>query len=875
MHFIRKISSFPYPGLRVKTFPLISLLCFLTCYEIRAQIVDNFSDGNFNLNPSWYGSTDDFIVNASGQLQLNARAAGKSSLYTNFEVSPNQNTTWEFYVKQSFAPSGANFGRFYLMSDVADFSGSLNGYFLQFGEAGSGDAIELFRQTGTVFTSICRASAGVIASPFALLVRVTRENNGDWRLMIAYDGTSNFVAEAFGRDNVHQVSHFTGVLCTYTITNVQRFYYDDFYLSTIDAGDVSAPEVLSLEVMTSSRLKVTFSEEMDSVSVSDPLMYFVPEISVRAEISELQADKRTVMLSFSDEFRNGYQHTLQVHGVADVPGNVLKDTAIAFLFFDPRPTEFKDIILTEILADPSPPVALPEAEYVELYNRSSHPVDLSGWTISDESTSAQLGALILLPGAYVVLTNASEKFEGFRDVMDVSLPSLNNSGDVVALKDAGGVIVDSVAYSDSWYSKDAEDGGRALELIDTENLCAGSRNWAVSESRSGGTPGAENSVKASLADNIGPVVWSVAPSDSITLHISFNEALDHHVPPVDRFRIYPETGIASARFTDSSLANVTLILGTPLRRGETYTLTIHGIYDCSGNLLQDEMSSSQFLIPEQAEKEDIVINEILFNPMAQGVDFVEVYNRSGKVIDLKNWSLANSHNQNLVNPVILPAALSIIRPGEYRAFTEDVNVLKGEYIAGQESAFRETDLPALNDDEGQIVLRDDSGRTIDSVFYSEDYHSPFVRDSEGISLERISVLSPGIGSSNWRSASAQTGFATPGYANSNARTQRLLEETVTIEPEVIQPGDDLLSFSLIKYQFAHGGLMANVMVLDQQGRSIRQLALSELLGIEGFFRWDGDLDDGSAASVGYYVVQFEIFNADGMVQVIRKRLAIF
>ncbi|HEU5146106.1 MAG TPA: hypothetical protein VFT90_05295, partial [Chryseosolibacter sp.] len=185
------------------------------------------------------------------------------------------------------------------------------------------------------------------------------------------------------------------------------------------------------------------------------------------------------------------------------------------------------------------------------------------------------------------------------------------------------------------------------------------------------------------------------------------------------------------------------------------------------------------------------------------------------------------------------------------------------------------DLPPLNDDEGQVVLRNDLGRMIDSVYYSETYHNPFVKDGEGISLERISPFSPGIESDNWRSASGTSGFATPGYVNSNARAEVVSEDMVRIEPEVIQPELASLSYALIKYQLERGGVMANVRVVDQQGRCIRQIASNELLGAAGFFRWDGDQDNGSAAAIGYYIVWFEIFDADGMVQVIRKRIAIF
>ena len=38
---------------------------------VKAQFTENFADGDFTANPAWGGSTSDYIVNASFQLQSN------------------------------------------------------------------------------------------------------------------------------------------------------------------------------------------------------------------------------------------------------------------------------------------------------------------------------------------------------------------------------------------------------------------------------------------------------------------------------------------------------------------------------------------------------------------------------------------------------------------------------------------------------------------------------------------------------------------------------------------------------------------------------------------------------------------------------------
>ena len=83
------------------------------------------------------------------------------------------------------------------------------------------------------------------------------------------------------------------------------------------------------------------------------------------------------------------------------------------------------------------------------------------------------------------------------------------------------------------------------------------------------------------------------------------------------------------------------------------------------------------------------------------------------------------------------------------------------------------------------------------------------------------------------------------------------------------------SFARIIYRFDRGGFIANVRIFDAHGRPIRAIAENQLLGAEGFFRWDGDQDDGAVARRGYYVVWFEIFDGQGNVKTFRKRLAIY
>src|SRR5882672_6250076 len=100
---------------------------------------------------------------------------------------------------------------------------------MQVGEAGSLDAIQLFKQSGSALTSVCRGTNGAIAASFVARVKVMRDNTGLWSLYVDYTGGTNFALDASNTDTSVNSSSFCGVRCVYTISNATKFYYDDFY----------------------------------------------------------------------------------------------------------------------------------------------------------------------------------------------------------------------------------------------------------------------------------------------------------------------------------------------------------------------------------------------------------------------------------------------------------------------------------------------------------------------------------------------------------------------------------------------------------------------------------------------------------------------
>ncbi len=852
-----------------------AFLLLLLSQQSFAQFTDTFSDGDFTTNPRWIGTENKFII-SSNQLKLQADAIASTAYLSTTSLAIN-NASWEFFVKLAFNPSSTNYIRVFLVSDSANVSGSVNGYYVMLGN--TADEISLYRQSGTIRTKIIDGVDARLNIPTSSTkVKVTRDATGNWQLFSDVGLTGIYTSEGSAVDATHLASNYFGIFCNYTATRSDKFFVDDFTVIGNPVVDNTPPTITALNVISSAELELIFSEKVGAISAQKIENYSASNSIGNPATATLQADGKTIRLSFAQDFLNGIESLLNVSGIKDLAGNEMTAIAKPFLYFENFPVFYKDVIITEIFADPSPQIKLPNAEYIELFNRSEHAIDITNWTFTDGSSQAIFTAKILLPNKYLILTSTTNaaSFFTYGDVLSLSnFPTLNNSGDALVVRNAAGLVIDSVNYSDSWYlDSDKKEGGWSLELIDPTNPCGEKENWIASENSNGGTPGKQNSVFANKPDLTGPKLLSAIPLSSTVLQLHFNEKLENEIPILSQFEIDPVVNITAVSFTNASLKEINLQVETILPE-TPYTIKIQNVRDCNQNTIQPEFNTYEFGLPEQAQPMDVVINEILFNPRPTGNDFVEIVNTSSKFFNIRDWSLSNIKEGFLLNTKVITTENHLLKPGEYLALTKEGNVLKGEYVNAPEENFLDVaSIPSFNDDEGSVALTDDDGSLLDNLRYAKGWHSVFIKDEEGVSLERVSFTAPTQEAQNWKSASSLVGFATPGYVNSNSREQTLQDESVRVDPPAFIPINGQPNFTQIKFQFDQGGYVANIKIFDSQGHLIKQVANNEVLGTEGFFRWDGDRDDGNKARIGYYMVQFEVFNSNGDVKVFRKAVVI-
>lgn len=851
----------------------ILYLAFLNTSSCFAQFTDDFTDGDFSTNPAWSGDNTKFAID-NFQLRLQAPGAA-STAYLSTASNAISNAEWEFSLRLEFNPSSGNYARIYLVSDHADLSGLLNGYFVIIGD--TPDEVSLYRQSGSSTVKIVDGLDGrVNLSIVDIAIKVIRDDLGNWELFSDAGITGTYTSEGTAFDNTFNSSQYFGAFCNYTATRSDKFYFDDFIVSGNPYVDTDPPEISSVDIVSSNQLLIHFNEELELASASNHLNYQVAGNSVTSAI--LQPDQKSVAIISSNPFQNGHIHTLHLSGVKDIVGNSLI-TDYDFLFFQPVAVKNKDLIITEILADPSPQIGLPDAEYVELYNRSNNPFNLIGWTLTDGGSNALLPGKLILPGEYLIVTSNANvsKFGMTVNVLGApNFPTLNNASDTLILKSTNGLTVDSLNYSLTWYRNlDKQEGGWSLELIDPANTCAEEENWTASENETGGTPGFVNSVIANKPDLSAPQLISAIPLSDTKLKLIFNEKLATPISGNAIFSIDPPIEITQSYFESKNLRSIILQLNTPLAPKQLFTITITHLFDCNGNEIDPASNQIKFALTEDSAPGDLLINEILFNPRPNGVDFVEIFNASDKFINIKELKLSNFNDAQIENEKIVSSVDRIIFPNGYLVFTPDPIILKSNYPQGKEDTFIKATLPALSDDKGSIAINNGSQLVVDYFAYEDKFHSQFLKDKEGVSLERISIAQNTNDKENWASAGATSGFATPGYVNSNFRKANgSMTGEVVIDPVIFAPNTGGADFSQINFHFDQPGFVANVKILDHQGRLIKTIANNFTLGSEGFFKWDGDTEDGTKARAGYYVVWFEAFNATGDLKTFRERVII-
>ncbi len=860
------------------------LVALVVAYSSAAQVNESFADGNFTANPSWVTSNAaDWIVNPSLQLQSNNTTAN-STFWISTPSSLATTAQWDFWVRLAYNPSSTNLVDVYLTASGPDLSlNSTTGYVVRIGN--TDDEIALYRKDNSgAFVKIIDGVNGVLnTSNNTLRIRVIRNAANQWTLLRDLTGTgNNFSSEGTVTDPTYTSSNSFGFLVRQsTATFFQLHFFDDIDVKTY-VPDVTPPSIVSASATSPTTVQVLFNEPVDLTTSQQTANYSAsnglgnPVSAVRNAGNTAQVD-----LTFATPFGNGVVNQLTVNGVQDIWGNAISNGTAAFSFYTPGRY---DVVICEIMSDPSPVVGLPNVEWIEIRNTTNQSFNIQGWRVGRQGTtiSGPLPSFVLQPDSVVILcgTAAATQMQAFGRTFGVtSFPSLPVGGSLIWIQNTAGEIIHATDYNPAWHENPIKaDGGWTLEMIDPRNPCAGRSNWRSSVDPRGGTPGIRNSVNAPLNDATPPQVVRAFAIDSVTLLVTFNEPVDSlRGATAANYQVSDGIGTAIGASTIGPLFFRTQIrLNTPLQRNRIYTVTVNNVTDCRGNAIGG-FNTARVGLAEPVDSLDMVINEVLFDPRGNGADYVELYNRGNKLFNLKDLLLANRNTAGAIaNFRNLSADDLLIFPGSYVTITDNAANIRQEYsVTNPEWLYEIPSMPSYSNDKGNVVLTNFQGRIVDELAYSDKWHFKLLDNKDGVSLERINPAAATQREENWTSAAKNAGYGTPTAQNSQFRQDLQVQGEVTVSPEVFSPDNDGFDdFLFISYRFPEPGYTMNVTIFDASGRPVKALLRNAYCGQTGTFRWDGLDDKFAKLPMGPYVVFTEIFNLQGKVKRFRNQVVL-
>ena len=746
-----------------KTIYILSL--FLINFSFTySQVTENFSDGEISINPTWSGDLGSFTV-INEQLRSNNQTVS-SNYYISTPSTLASEAQWEILINLQFATSGSNYVDVYLASDVQNLSTPNNGYFVRVGN--TTDEISLYKVSAGDSTKIIDGVNSAVSSSSNNIIKlkVTRDLSNNWTLKRDLTGTGNsYFTEGSVIDNSFTTSSFFGIYIKQsTASFFLKHFFDDIIIQPIIL-DLEGPSLVSFSLLSPNTVDLLFSEAVNNSSASLLSNYSLLPATTSITLAEVDATNSSLVhLTLSNNLLSSIVYEFTISNIQDEAGNILENSPVTQNYYI---AGLFDLLINEIMADPTPIIGLPDAEYVEIYNKTNQNINLKNYTFKHGTTIRTFPDVTVNAGSYSTITAPinSGLFSGNVIALEnLSTSALTNTGSQLTISNSLNEVIHQVTYSDQWYADQNKiNGGWSLELIDPNNPCAGFSNWVASNSITGGTPSQLNSVNSINPDVVAPKIITVSPLNANTLKVYFSEPIltsslnSNLIYFVNNSIGNPNNVIIPSLISD----NITLNFPNNFNNQTIYNLTMDiSLADCAGNtnsnLISPDFSlySAQFL--------DVVINEIMADPdPSQGLpngEYLELYNRTPFPINARNWKFKYGSSEKIIDYGTIPAngyAL-ITAPSVVSNYQPFYSILVCGSLSN--SGFLTNSGTVLN-------ISDSLGNLVSTVTYSDTWYKDNSKAGGGFSLEQIDANNSCAGIKNWSASNAQTG-GTPGNINS-------------------------------------------------------------------------------------------------------------
>jgi len=535
------------------------------------------------------------------------------------------------------------------------------------------------------------------------------------------------------------------------------------------------------------------------------------------------------------------------------------------------------------------------ADFIELYNPSpDFPVALDGFQFANSSLSGKMtlknSGLILPPGGYGVLfrdtTGVHQAAGSSRYAVVPELPALKDTGDVIRVYFPGGILADSLSWGRS--SGSVPPPGFSSEKV-VLTLPWSPSNCRISRD-AGGSPGRVNSrfpFKKNMALLTPPrIVVRQGEVKTVGIRVE-NRGTEPENAPV--LQVYSGNGSEP----DQLLAEISgENIPVDPDSAQTYLVPAHWKWAEGGSIrlvltLADENPGDHdrwIPVLGSPVQGSLILTEILFDPVADSYDglpdqseYVEVWNPGPEPVQLMGWSISDRPTESGSSAVtvireplqIQPGAFAVLAAdsGFFSQFPDEKDRFQGQILSVSGLGF--------NADEDAVVLKDEWGSVMDSVFYTSKWHSPDAGKTKGKALERRNTAAGSCDPMNWTSSVDPTG-GTPGRKNSVGREPVPSgKDAFWFTANPFSPdGDGHDDVCELNYEFSEPASALTVTVYDRLGRKISTVKPWSAAGSRGVVFWDGKKEDGSPAAIGPYILLIEAISLTGSHLETKKKVVV-
>ncbi|MDP3958186.1 MAG: lamin tail domain-containing protein [bacterium] len=298
------------------------------------------------------------------------------------------------------------------------------------------------------------------------------------------------------------------------------------------------------------------------------------------------------------------------------------------------------VSITEIMYDPAGSdigsgSSSASREWIEIHNDGDADVDISSFKFRENDTdhglSLKQGSAVLSPGGYAVIASSDarflEDFPAYGGALFDSSFSLHNTGETLAIKDAEGIVIDSVAYESAW---GAQNDGNSLQKSGGSFIAALPTPGSAAEGASAGSdPSSSTPTTTPVAENnpgsnwpVEPQVFANAGPNRVTIigaDIAFEaKAWGLQNKPLENARYVWNFGDGT------------------VKEGKK---TMHA-YRYAGEYIVTLDVASGYFTGSDRVKVSVENSKVLVSSLGSGTKrFVEIKNGSGRELDISGWAL--------------------------------------------------------------------------------------------------------------------------------------------------------------------------------------------------------------------------------------------